>query len=369
MWPCLFRSFRTAHVAAGPGGSGVRRSSTTRLGWNAGGDRDRFRGRPGLPEFEHGKGLRQQGGDASPGQRMVVHHQHPHRDAHAVVPRSRQVSRCTTRPSRSGLIVSSSRPPSPAARSATIPRPDPGDHGTVAVVVEAAPRPAGPHARPTASAAPAPPRCAPQRTVAITCSASACLTAFRRPSRSASMTSSVTSGASPRGVPRWLHHTGTPLAAVNARASATSARSRPAPVRHPAQIGERRPQFGAGNDRRPLSISARLSASAAGSVSPRDRCASTPTENSVCAIESCSRPAIACRCRSAASSAWLAFCGEVMQRGAGLRGQPLQLDHRDVARGSGGPRTAAYSSAEIPSGPSTGTQTMPCRPSTSTAPR
>ena len=59
MWPWLLRSFRMAQVAAGPGGSGVRRSSTTRFGWNAGGDRDRLRCRARLPELECRKGLRQ----------------------------------------------------------------------------------------------------------------------------------------------------------------------------------------------------------------------------------------------------------------------------------------------------------------------
>ena len=79
-----------------------------------------------------------------------------------------------------------------------------------------------------------------------------------------------------------------------------------APVRYPAQVGERRAQFGSGHAGDRLDLGQAVRQQRRGRVSPRDRRASMPTENSVWAMESCSRPAISCRCRSAASSAWLA---------------------------------------------------------------
>jgi hypothetical protein len=78
------------------------------VGLESGCDGDRFGGGARLPELERREGLGQQGSHPPPCHRVVVDHQHPHRDTHPSYPGAGNVSRCTTRPSRSGFTVRSS---------------------------------------------------------------------------------------------------------------------------------------------------------------------------------------------------------------------------------------------------------------------
>ena len=231
IWPWLFRSFRIAQVAAGA--RRVRRPQVQhhQVRLERGGDRDGLAGGARLPDLSSPEtppraGTQRRDGPA--GGRPPAAPSPATR--HALVPGRRQGQPLHHQAVAIGVDAQLQRPAERGRRGRRSCR-DPNR------------APTAPRARPRGVRSACSPHCicstrmtscAPQRSVAITCSASACLTALRRPSRSASMTSPVTSGASPRGVPRWLHHTGTPLAAVKVRASATSARSSPRPsgIRH-----------------------------------------------------------------------------------------------------------------------------------------
>ena len=214
-----------------------------------------------------------------------------------------RVSRWTTRPSLSASIVNSSGPPRMAARSAIIPSPEPGDQRAGRLRPRA--QRAGRHVRPIASAGRAAPRATPPK------SGHDLLRAGMFDGIAQTLAQGVQHQrgdlrGQPAGRPRWLHHTGTPLAAVKVRPSATRARSSPRPsgIRHRSARVARSSDAGSAGNRLDLGQAV---GQRADRCSPRERWASTPTENSVCAMESCNRPAIAWRCRSAASSAWLAL--------------------------------------------------------------
>ena len=217
------------------------------------------------------------------------------------------------------------------------------------------PRPTGaPPPRPTASAAPAPPRASPQRTVAITCSASACLTAFRRPSRRPSMTSSVTSGASAARCAAVTPPHRDAAGRGERPALGDQRQIQAAAVRDPAQIGQRGPQFGPrySGDRLDLGEAARQRLT--GSSCALDRWpARRPRTASAQSNRAADRRSPAAAGAPANSS--LAGPG---RPGDAARCRPPRPAPPNAPprcrRGSPVVRTAAYSSAETPSGPSDG---------------